>query len=169
VSCFGWMNGSAIAPSDWSRWRARAAFQMRFDLAPVTVPGDGERMDQVIANLLTNAFHYNREPGEVRVVTRIENGDAVLEVTDTGIGIAPEDVPHVFERFYRADKSRARAEGRAGLGLAISQAIVGQHGGSLSVASRLGHGSAFTVRLPGAVAGDAAPLADGNDRSQPVP
>jgi two-component system sensor histidine kinase BaeS len=71
-----------------------------------------------------------------------------LTVTDTGQGIAAEDVPHVFERFYRADKSRSRAEGRSGLGLAICKAIVDNHGGTIEASSELGAGSTFTVRLP---------------------
>ena len=78
---------------------------------------------------------------------RSENGAAVLTVADTGPGIAPEDLPHIFKRFFRADKSRSRADGRAGLGLAICKAIVDAHGGSIEVASRPGNGAEFTVRL----------------------
>ena len=117
------------------------------DLAPVRVCGDTDRLVQVITNLLTNAIHYNKPNGEIRVGTRGENGDAIVTVADTGQGIAPEDLPHIFERFYRADKSRSRAAGRSGLGLAISKAILDAHGGTIEVTSQSGVGTTFTVRL----------------------
>ena len=118
------------------------------DLAPVETLGNPDLLSQLITNLLTNAFHYNKLKGEIRAITRIENGSAVIAIADTGPGIAPEDIPHVFERFYRADKSRGRAEGRSGLGLAICKAIVDRHGGSIDVVSQPGVGTIFTVRLP---------------------
>ena len=123
------------------------------DLGPAKTFGDADRLGQLITNLLTNAIHYNKPNGEVRVSTRSENGGAVLTVADSGQGIAAEDVPHVFERFYRADKSRSRAEGRSGLGLAICKAIVDSHGGSIDVSSQPGAGTTFTVRLPALRAG----------------
>jgi heavy metal sensor kinase len=122
--------------------------EIHCELNPTETTGDADRLNQVIANLLTNAIHYNKEHGEIRVATRSENGRAVLAVADTGQGIAPEDLPHIFERFYRADKSRARAQGQSGLGLAICKAIVDAHGGSIEVNSRLGEGTTFTARLP---------------------
>ena len=122
--------------------------QIHADLLPAETLGDVDRLGQVIINLLTNAIYYNRPNGEVRVGARLENGAAVLTVADTGQGIAPEDLPHIFERFYRGDKSRARAEGRSGLGLAIGKAIVTAHGGSLEVSSQLRVGTTFTVKLP---------------------
>ncbi len=122
--------------------------KIRCDLGPAKTFGDADRLGQLITNLLTNAIHYNKPNGEIRVNTRSENGGAVLTVADSGQGIAAEDVPHVFERFYRADKSRSRAEGRSGLGLAICKAIVDSHGGSIDVSSQPGAGTTFTVRLP---------------------
>jgi two-component system OmpR family sensor kinase len=122
--------------------------QVHCDLPPAPARGDADRLDQVITNLLANAIYYNREGGEVRVTTRTVDGFAELTVSDTGPGLAEEDLPHVFERFYRADKSRARAEGRAGLGLAICKAIVEAHGGTISAGSAPGAGAAFTFRLP---------------------
>ena len=84
---------------------------------------NADHLEQVLTNLLTNAIHYNKPNGEIRVSTQTENGVAILTVADTGQGIAAEDLPHVFERFYRADKSRSRAHGHFGLGLAIFAAI----------------------------------------------
>jgi len=110
--------------------------------------GDPTRLAQVITNLLTNSIHYNKDHGEVLAMVSERDGRAVLTVTDTGIGIGPEDLPHVFERFYRADKSRTGAGGRTGLGLAISKAIIESHGGVIEVTSQVGKGSVFTVRLP---------------------
>ena len=118
------------------------------DLSPAPVLGDTDRLGQVILNLLTNAIQYNRDQGEIRISTRTENADALLVVADTGQGISAEDLPHIFERFYRTDKSRTRAQDHWGLGLAISKAIVDAHGGSLQVTSQPGVGTEFTVRLP---------------------
>jgi len=84
----------------------------------------------------------------VRLSTMVEHGEAVLTVTDSGEGISPEDLPHVFERFFRADKSRSQPAGRTGLGLAICKAIVDAHRGKLEASSEPGVGSTFTVRLP---------------------
>jgi heavy metal sensor kinase len=115
-------------------------------LEPVEVTGDSERLAQVITNLLTNAIQYNLPDGEVRVKLESQNGLAVLTVSDKGQGIAPEDLPRVFERFYRADKSRST--GGNGLGLAISKAIVEAHGGTIEVASEENVETTFRVRLP---------------------
>jgi two-component system OmpR family sensor kinase len=118
------------------------------ELAETNCTGDPERLSQVIVNLLTNAVTYNTPDGEVRVATALRDGNAVLTVTDTGIGITAEDAPHVFKRFYRADKSRAGGTGNAGLGLAICQSIVTAHGGTLDFNSEPGRGTTFTVHLP---------------------
>jgi two-component system, OmpR family, sensor kinase len=122
--------------------------QVHCDLAPARTLGDADRLGQVITNLLTNAIHYNKPRGEIRVTTRAENGTVVVAIADTGQGIAAEDLPHIFERFYRADKARSRAGGRSGLGLAICKAIVDADGGSIEVSSQPGVGTTFTLRLP---------------------
>ena len=118
------------------------------NLEPAGALGDADRLSQVITNLLTNAVQYNKDHGKIRVSTRTDNQGAVLTVADTGIGIAPEDLPHLFKRFFRGDKARARADGRSGLGLAICKAIVDAHGGVLEVSSQPGAGTEFVVRLP---------------------
>lgn len=128
---------------------AGRSIQLHADLAPAKTVGDAGRVAQVITNLLTNAIHYNTEAGEVRVATRVESGRAVLTVSDTGPGIAADHLPHIFERFYRADQARTTSRGRAGLGLAISRAIVEAHAGVIDVVSPPEGGAIFTVRLPG--------------------
>jgi heavy metal sensor kinase len=116
------------------------------ELAPMEIAGDSERLGQVVTNLLSNAIEYNRDGGEVKAGLKLVNRMAVLTVSDTGQGIATEDLPRVFERFYRADKSRS--SGNAGLGLAICQAIVAAHGGNMEVTSKENAGTTFIVRLP---------------------
>ncbi len=120
------------------------------DTEPATCFGDAQRLGQIATNLLTNAICYNRPGGEVRVRTAATASHVLLEVHDTGQGIAAEDLPHLFERFYRADKARSRNDGHAGLGLAICKAIVDAHGGTIAVTSQPGVGSTFSVRLPAA-------------------
>jgi two-component system, OmpR family, sensor kinase len=118
------------------------------ELGTVEVWGDPDRIEQVATNLLTNAVDHGGTGGEIRVTTRASDDLAVLMVSDTGPGIAPDDSSHIFERFYRADKARSRASGRSGLGLAICKAIIDAHGGGIDVSSRPGEGTTFTVRLP---------------------
>jgi two-component system OmpR family sensor kinase len=127
---------------------AERQVEIKCDLAATRCIGDAERIGQVATNLLTNAIQFNHEKGEVRITAHGENGTAVLTVADTGQGIPSEDLPHIFERFYRVDKSRSRIQGRTGLGLAIAKAIVDSHGGTIEVSSEPGAGSMFKVKLP---------------------
>jgi two-component system, OmpR family, sensor kinase len=117
------------------------------ELGAAEITGDPERLSQVVMNLLTNAIQYNQPGGEVRMRLALEDKLAVLTISDTGQGIAPKDIPRVFERFYRADQSRTGA-GNAGLGLSICKAIIEAHGGTIEVESDAGAGSKFVVRLP---------------------
>src|SRR5262249_10327752 len=117
-------------------------------LAPAVVVGDPEALARIVSTLLSNAVQYNRPGGSVRVVLRSTKDSIVLSVTDTGVGIAQEHLPHVFERFYRVDK--ARSSGGTGLGLAICKSMAEAHGGGVEVESRPGVGSTFRVRLPAA-------------------
>jgi len=119
------------------------------ELQPLDLTGDPERLAQVVTNLLTNAIQYNRPGGEVRVKLDAQAGLAVLDISDTGRGIATEDLPHVFERFYRADQSRTSG-GNAGLGLSICKAIVEAHGGTIEISSVENAGTKLFVRLPAA-------------------
>ena len=110
--------------------------------------GDATGIKQVITNLVDNAIKYNRPQGTVKVSARAEGPSAVIEVKDTGIGIPAAEQQHVFDRFYRVDKSRSRSQGGSGLGLAIVKKIVEEHGGTVSVESSPGQGSTFCVSLP---------------------
>jgi len=112
------------------------------------VLGSELRLEQVLVNLLDNAVKFNRPDGEVSVEVRRADGHARIAISDTGIGIPSEDVPRVFERFYRVDKARSRAMGGTGLGLSIVKHLVEQMNGRIDVNSRLGEGSDFTVTLP---------------------
>ena len=122
--------------------------------AGVTVEGDPARLKQVIVNQLDNAIKYTAAGGRVRLAVRREQGWAVLEVADDGIGIPAEALPHVFKRFFRVDTSRSREQGGAGLGLAIVKSICSAHGADIEVISEVGRGSTFRLRQP--LAGDAA-------------
>ena len=101
-----------------------------------------------MTNLLTNAIRYNHDDGRVLVTTRSSKSEVFLCISDTGIGIEPEHLPHIFERFYRVDKARSRKDGGIGLGLAICKSIVEAHGGQIAVTSDTDGGSQFEVRLP---------------------
>jgi heavy metal sensor kinase len=125
-----------------------AGVQIECQLAGTDCLADAEQLGRVVLNLLNNAIQFNQRGGTVRISITANNGTAVLEVADTGSGIPAEDLPHIFERFYRVDKSRAQPQGNAGLGLAICKAIVEAHSGTIVAASEPGAGSTFTVTLP---------------------
>jgi len=114
----------------------------------VEVDADPARLKQVVVNLLDNAIKYTPERGKVSISVVKQDSRAVLEVEDNGIGISADDLPHVFERFYRADKARSRQMGGTGLGLSIVRSICLAHGGRVTVNSTEGRGSLFRVELP---------------------
>jgi signal transduction histidine kinase len=118
--------------------------------APVPMAVDRHRIREMLLNLVTNAIKYTPQGGTVSLGLSQEDGSVVFIVADSGIGIAPGDLPHIFDRFWRADPARSRTGDRpgTGLGLAITKWIAEAHGGSITVQSRPGRGSVFTVRLP---------------------
>ncbi len=114
----------------------------------VMVVGDPDRLQQAVGNLLGNAARYTPSGGAVRVVAGVADGCALIEVADTGVGIAEEDLPHVFNRFWRADHARATSTGGLGIGLAVTKEIVERHHGDVAVERRDGGGTLFRIRLP---------------------
>jgi signal transduction histidine kinase len=109
---------------------------------------DAQRMGRVLANLVSNALRHTPAGGSVHIQARPEGSDVRVEVRDSGEGIRTEDLPHVFERFYRGEKSRSRATGGAGLGLAIAKGVIEAHGGKISVESKAGEGACFVFVVP---------------------
>jgi two-component system phosphate regulon sensor histidine kinase PhoR len=116
----------------------------------VYVLGQKARLERALANLLLNGINYNHPGGEVRVDIRSAQTTVRISVTDDGIGISPLELPRIFERFYRVDKARSRQTGGTGLGLSIVRNTVERTGGSVTVDSRLGKGSVFTLVFPSA-------------------
>jgi signal transduction histidine kinase len=129
---------------------AGVAIEIHLPPEPVVVPVDRSRIRQLALNLIENAVKYTPRGGQVSVELGSHDGRVVFSVADTGIGIAPGDLPHVFDRFWRADSARTRTSERAGtgLGLAICKWIAEAHGGTIDVQSRPGRGTTFTVGLP---------------------
>ena len=122
--------------------------RMNADLRPAPCLGDPTALGILATNLIANAIQHNREGGEVHVSCARDNDAVTFSIEDDGPGIVPEDRPHVFERFYRADKSRSAAAGHAGLGLAIAKAVVENHGGKIAVRDKSGDGAIFAVTIP---------------------
>jgi signal transduction histidine kinase len=131
--------------------RARADtknIRLDVDVPPsAVVSGDGERLAQVVRNLVTNAINYTPEGGHVGLAVEAKEREVEIGVSDTGMGISPEELPHIFERFYRVDKSRSRATGGVGLGLTIAKRLVEAHGGRIEVRSEVDKGTTFIVSL----------------------
>ncbi|MCY7336685.1 MAG: cell wall metabolism sensor histidine kinase WalK [Chamaesiphon sp.] len=115
---------------------------------PIYVMGDSYRLYRAIANLINNAIQYTPADGVVTIRLKSLERNAIVTVKDNGIGIAPGDLTHIFDRFYRVQADRSRNTGGTGLGLAIARAIVQAHHGSIQVDSQLDLGSTFTVSLP---------------------
>ncbi len=124
------------------------SFTLEISSGMPEIRGDRERIEQVLINMISNAIKYTHDGGRIEVTASHGDGFVSASVQDNGIGIPKEDVPHVFERFYRVDKARSRESGGTGLGLSIAQEIVARHDGRLSLKSRQGKGTTITVELP---------------------
>ncbi|MFD2765448.1 sensor histidine kinase [Micromonospora eburnea] len=125
-----------------------AGVSLRVEAEPVAVHADPDRLRQVVGNLVTNALRATTAGGSVRLVANRTETQAIVRVVDTGSGIAADALPHVFDRFWRADAARGRRTGGSGLGLAIARQIVTDHQGTITVASEVGVGTTFTITLP---------------------
>jgi heavy metal sensor kinase len=138
------------AVDQYSDEAARSAIQLSVESVddPVVIQGDAAFMRRLLDNLVSNSLRYTPAGGEVRVTVAADAASAVISVADTGCGIAEGDLPHIFDRFYRADEARSRATGGCGLGLAIAKGIVEAHGGAIRCTSQAGQGATFTVSLP---------------------
>ena len=123
----------------------------------MVVTGDRDALKRAVANLLENAVRLAPAGSRIRLATGSEDDQAWIAVADEGPGIAPEDQPHVFDRFWRADKARSRADGGTGLGLAIVRQIAESHGGQVRLQSKVGVGSSFVVWLPVAAGSSGEP------------
>ena len=136
--------GAAVALARGAAADAEIALETSLEPAPVS--GDAERLRQVVLNLLSNALRHTPADGRIEVRSAVDGEHAVLEVLDTGSGIAPEDLPHVFERFYRG--AGVEESSGSGIGLAVAAELVAAHGGTLEASNRPEGGAAFAVRLP---------------------
>ena len=129
--------------------RERGVCLIREEMQDLYVAGSRLRLEQAFLNLLANAIKFNRPDGEVRVsVTHDNESRVVVMVADTGVGIPSQDLPRIFERFYRVDKARSRQVGGTGLGLSIVRHVIERMNGTVTVESQVGKGTAFHVLLP---------------------
>lgn len=124
------------------------SFISKLPQQPVILSADPDLLQQAIKNLLNNAFKYTLSGGTVDLQVFTQSRRAILQVIDNGIGIPADDLPHIFERFYRVDTVRSRSSGGFGLGLAIAQQIVAAHDGQITATSKVGVGSTFQIQLP---------------------
>ena len=128
------------------------AIAKKIDLQPEFAPqlmvmGDRSQLLRVFTNLIENALHYTPDGGIIIITAELIRQQVIIQIQDTGVGIAPEHLPKIFDRFWRADSSRTQWAGGSGLGLAIVQSIVSRHGGKITVSSKIDYGSCFTVRF----------------------
>ena len=135
--------------------KERGVHLVKDEIQDLFVAGRRLRLEQAVLNLVANAIKFNRPGGSVRVsVTATEDGRVSIVVSDTGVGIPSQDLPRIFERFYRVDRARSRDVGGTGLGLSIVKHVVEGMGGLVTVESQLGAGSTFTILLPAAKPSD---------------
>ncbi|GIN85854.1 two-component sensor histidine kinase [Heyndrickxia sporothermodurans] len=132
--------------TEWN-WREKD-LAIDLELEPVIITADQKLLHQVWTNLITNGIKYSEEGGTLSLKLQSIEGQAYVEISDTGIGISEKDLPHIFQRFYRADKARNRKEGSSGLGLAITKKIIEMHSGSIQAISEHGKGTTFIIKLP---------------------
>jgi signal transduction histidine kinase len=149
------LNPQSISPADLLR-RAESSYRVQAEKKEISIEieiqpdlpeieVDMERMAQVLGNLVSNALRYTPAGGEIRLKAEQSNGKIILSIADNGAGIAPEDLPYIFERSFRGDRARQQVEGETGLGLAIAKSLVEAQDGELAVESQLNKGTRFTL------------------------
>jgi PAS domain S-box-containing protein len=146
----------------------RHVLSMHLPPSPVWIHGDSTRLEQVVVNLLHNAAKYTEERGHIWLRLQQEGTEAVLQVRDSGVGIAPDLMPRIFDLFTQAERSLARSQGGLGIGLCLVQRLVEMHGGTVAASSALGQGSEFVVRLPVVPTAEPRPAAPPTDKSKPT-
>jgi two-component system phosphate regulon sensor histidine kinase PhoR len=124
------------------------SIEVSMDCPAMQIQTDRARLATALSNLIDNAIHYNKPGGHIRISAEAQNSTLNIAIEDTGNGIPSDELPRIFERFYRVDKSRTRESGGTGLGLAIAKHAIESQGGTITVTSRLGAGSTFTIHLP---------------------
>jgi signal transduction histidine kinase len=168
------VDAAGLVTAIFRRWPATAERQWALDpVAHGTVPVDADQLTLALDLVLENAVTYTNPGDRIVVGSAVRDGNLVIRIRDTGRGIDPQALPHIFERFFRGDRDRSRRTGGAGLGLSVARAVVSAHGGDIGVASILGAGAMFEVCLPGlsereAVSGATHRL-DGNGRVELAP
>jgi len=140
--------GEIAEPARLIAGRKSIHYEQQLSKAPLHVIGNAASLRRLFLILIDNAVKYSPEEGHISVVQAAYDGSAVTEIRDNGIGISPSDLPHIFERFFRADRSRSRESGGTGLGLSIAKWIAEAHKGGISVTSSVGEGSVFRVQIP---------------------
>jgi PAS domain S-box-containing protein len=146
----------------------RHVLAVHFPALPIWIEGDSVRLEQVVVNLLNNAAKYTDERGHIWLTLQQEGTEAVLQVRDSGVGIAPELMPRIFDLFSQGERSLARSPGGLGIGLSLVQRLVELHGGKVAAFSALGHGSEFVVRLPALSTAEPRPPAPAAARAKPI-
>ena len=136
--------------------------------SPIWIDGDSTRLEQVVVNLLNNAAKYTEERGHIWLRLQQEGTEAVLQVRDSGVGIAPELMPRIFDLFTQAERSLARSQGGLGIGLCLVQRIVEMHGGKVEAYSSVGQGSEFVVRLPVVLTAEPQPPSPPTETAKPT-
>lgn len=145
--------GDAIEQIRPQAEKKELVFKNMADTDGLTTPGNAIQLQRALVNILTNAVNYTPSLGSITVSTKVHDKEEVeIRIEDTGVGIDPSDLPHIFERFYRADKTRTRQTGGTGLGLAITREILYRHHGTIDVESTVGKGSIFKITLPAKMA-----------------
>ncbi len=146
----------------------RHALAVRLPPSPIWIDGDSTRLEQVVVNLLNNAAKYTDEGGHIWLSLQQEGNEAVLQVRDSGVGIAPELMPRIFDLFTQAERSLARSQGGLGIGLCLVQRLVEMHGGKVAAYSALGQGSEFVVRLPVVLTAEPQPPSPPTEKAKPT-